>query len=375
MKVAVLTSSRADYSIYLSLLKKLKDDPYFDLSIIAFGTHLSPFHGYTINQIKTDKLPISHQVESIVIGDDPETITSSIGLTATKFASIWAKEHFDIVFALGDRFEMFAAVLASVPFNLKIAHIHGGETTLGAIDNIFRHSISLMSKIHFVSTETYKSKLISLLGTESHIYNVGALSIENLMNLQLLSINEFKIKYDIDLSKKTVLCTFHPETVSFEKNDVYINELLSAISKLVEYQIVFTMPNIDTMGSHIRKKIIDFKATRDHIIVVESFGTIGYLTAMKYCSFILGNSSSGFVEASFFPKKVINIGRRQKGRIQTKNIYNCEITEKEITSTIYKAIHDPEPQKSTPYGDGTTSDKIISYLKQNELSKSLNTFF
>lgn len=367
MKVAVLTSSRADYSIYRPLLKKLRDDDYFDLSIIAFGTHLSPFHGATLQQIVADDFCISHRVESLIMGDTPEAISSSMAITMTKFGSIWAQEQFDIIFALGDRFEMFAAVLAALPFNLKIAHIHGGETTLGAIDNAFRHGISLMSTIHFVTTTTYKERLITLLDTKKQIYNVGALSIENLMNLDLLSLSAFKRLFKIDLSKKTILCTFHPETVAFEKNDLYIDELLAAIEQFSTYQIIFTMPNADTMGNHIRTKIIAFQQSHSNVLTVENFGTIGYLTAMKHAHFILGNSSSGFVEASFFPKKVINIGHRQEGRIVTPNIYNCPISKEEIIATIQQAIRDPEPKKIDIYGNGNTSDQIIFHLKSHEL--------
>ena len=160
MKVAVLTSSRADYSIYLPLLKKFQADSFFDLSLIVFGTHLSHFHGYTIEQIVKDGFHIEHKIESILIGDSPETISSSIAITVEKFTSIWANHSYDLIIALGDRFEMFAAVLSSLPFNLNIAHLCGGETTMGAIDNVFRHSISLMSKIHFTTAEPYRQRLI-----------------------------------------------------------------------------------------------------------------------------------------------------------------------------------------------------------------------
>ena len=159
MNIAVLTSSRADYGIYLPLLKKLQSDPFFNLKIFVFGTHMSVFHGLTKNQIKEDGFEISREIESLVLGDSAEAISSAMGLTMLKFASVWAQEQneTDLIFCLGDRYEMFGAVMACVPFNIPVAHIHGGETTIGAIDNIFRHSLSLASKLHFVTTHTTQS--------------------------------------------------------------------------------------------------------------------------------------------------------------------------------------------------------------------------
>lgn len=366
MKIAVLTSSRADYSIYLPLLKKLQQDAYFELSIIAFGTHLSKFHGHTIDSIINDGFHVAQQVESLVIGDSPEAISSTMALTVQKFASIWANVHYDCVLVLGDRFEMFAAVMSSAPFNLKLAHLHGGETTLGAIDNALRHAISLMSSLHFVSTEQYRERLVNILGDDKNVYNVGALSLENMQDLKLYDLKEFETVFGIDMSKPTILSTFHPETVAYDKNKEYIKEFLGALAELKDYQILITMPNIDTMSDHIRQSILDFAGSRKNIFTKESLGTVGYLSAMKHCAFVIGNSSSGFVDASFFPKKVINVGYRQLGRLITPNIFNCAIDKQEILKTIDLLLASPELDKIMAYGDGRTSDKIINILK-NEL--------
>lgn len=364
MKIAVLTSSRADYSIYLPLLKKLKDDPFFEMSIIAFGTHLSRYHGYTVQNILQDGFEVLYRIESLVDGETPAAISSSVGLTVLNFSTLWSSKNFDTIVALGDRYEMFAAVLSSLPFNLKITHIHGGETTLGAIDNVFRHSISLMSSLHFVSTEFYRTRLVQLLGSSDNVYNVGALSIENISHLNLLSIGEFESKYGINLEKKTILCTFHPETILYEENKRHVRELISLIDQLEGYQILITMPNADTMGSYIRNEITVYSKTKRNVFIVESLGTVDYLSAMKHCSFLLGNSSSGFVEASYFQKKVVNIGMRQFGRVVTANIYNCAIKCEEILKTIKRAEKEPDPDKVTLYGNGTTSDQIIQHLKR-----------
>ncbi len=233
---------------------------------------------------------------------------------------------------------MFAAVSASVPFRIPVAHIHGGETTLGAIDNIYRHTLTHISKLHFTSTEKYKRKVISLLGDSEHVYNVGAMSIDNLMEIELMSPTAFLDKFGIDLSQKSILITLHPETVAYDKNEIYVRELIKALKQLAEsYQLIITMPNLDTLGSMIRQELNAFiSASEGKAIGVESFGTLGYLSCMKHCAFLLGNTSSGFVEASFFPKYVINLGERQSGRIRTPNILDCVIEETEIMKAVAK---------------------------------------
>ena len=363
MKVAVLTSSRADYGIYLPLLKALKNDSFFDLSIIAFGTHLSKKHGYTLNQIIEDGFEVPIKVDTMPDGDSPIAISEAMGKTITNFSKVWNEHKFDLVFCLGDRYEMFAACASSVPFNVKLAHIHGGEQTLGAIDDAFRHAITHMSTYHFTTTEQYKNRVTELKGSSKNIYNVGALSIENLKTLPLLSIEEFKDKFNINLSKPSILITFHPETVSFEKNEMYINELIAALSEIKSYQFIITMPNADTMGNMIREKLYSFIKNNDNAIGVESFGALGYLSCMKHCSFMLGNTSSGFVEASFFPKYVINLGERQTGRIVTENILNCPIEQKGIVKAINSFLNVKLPKTINVYGEGNTSEKIIQSLK------------
>jgi GDP/UDP-N,N'-diacetylbacillosamine 2-epimerase (hydrolysing) len=178
-----------------------------------------------------------------------------------------------------------------------------------------------------------------------------------------MSIEEFQNKFNVNLDIPTILCTFHPETVSFENNKNYIKELLDALSELIDFQILITLPNMDTMGSYIRNQIIQYAERHQHFLVKESLGTIGYLTAMRYCAFLLGNTSSGFVEASVFPKKVINLGERQSGRILTSNIVQCNVTKSEILKAVSLVEEMPVPQLELTYGNGTTSDQIINILK------------
>src|SRR5437588_5131793 len=257
MRVAVLTSSRADYGIYRPLIKALNEDTFFNVSIIAFGFHLSSFHGHTVDEIINDGYKVSYKINSILLTDDENSLSSSIGLTTLKFAEFWENhsKDFDLVFCLGDRFEMFAAVIAGLSYGVPFAHIHGGETTLGAIDNVFRHSITLASRWHFVATEAFATKVRSLTDGKNadNIVVAGALSLDNFDRLKLLSNDEFLAKWKIDLSIPSILVTVHPETVEPEKNDSHLEEILAALVDLKNnYQLIITMLNADTSGSIYR---------------------------------------------------------------------------------------------------------------------------
>ncbi len=366
MKVALLTSSRADYGIYLPLIKQLKRDSFFQLYIIAFGTHLSSLYGESVKQIINDGFDIDHIVDTMPDADSPLAISSAIGKTAINFATLWNKESYDLILALGDRYEMFAACATAVPFSIPIAHIHGGETTLGAIDDAFRNAITQMSVLHFTTTDKYKHRVIEMKGSDVHVYNVGALSIDNLQALKLFSIEEMKENFGIDMSLPSILITFHPETVAYYKNKEYIHQLIEALNQITGYQFIITMPNADTMGNMIRQELLQFVERNPSAIAKESFGTIGYLSCMKYCSMMLGNTSSGFVEAAFFPKYVINLGDRQRGRILTPNIYSCAIQKDEIINAVSRYKHADLSQMNI-YGDGTAASKIASHLKMEFL--------
>ncbi len=365
MRISVLTSSRADYGIYLPLLKILREDAFFDLNIIAFGTHLSKNHGYTIDDILADGFEIGYPVKTFC-GDAVKEISLSMALTTKEFASIWdiEKEKTELIMCLGDRYEMFAAVTASIPFGISIAHIHGGETTLGAIDNVFRHSLTLMSKYHFTSTQVHAEKVKTLIGGETGIYHVGSLSLDNLDSIKLLSLGEFKLKFGIDLSTPTILATFHPETVAFEKNEEYASVLSSVFKELTGFQIVITMPNADTMGNVIRREFETLGIQNNHIITIENFGIQGYFTAMKYCSFLLGNTSSGIIEAASFKKYVINLGDRQKGRIAGQNVIHAKIEKGVILQEIERLTQLGDCEgKNTYKGNSLASKQIIKVLK------------
>lgn len=365
MKIGILTSSRADFGIYLPLLQKLSDDSFFKPSIIAFGTHLSNKFGYTAQEIESYGFDVAYKLKTIPENDTPYAISKSIAKTIDVFSDFWNVNKFDLVLAFGDRFEMFGAVLAGSPFNVKYAHIHAGETTLGAIDNAYRHSISLMSKYLFVTNDLYKQRAIEIIQRPDDVFNVGALSIDNLQNVELYSIDKFKKIFNINLNIPTILTTLHPETIDYQNTKVNIEELIKALDNLSDkYQIVITMPNADTMGLAIRKSLENFNAKNSKVILVESFGMMGYLSCMKHCIMLIGNTSSGFVEASYFPKWVINIGNRQNGRIITPNIFSIPISKEKIINTVQIIENQKKPPHSNIYGDGFASVRIIEVLKR-----------
>lgn len=345
----------------------LKQDPYFQLDIIAFGTHLSEQYGQTVNRITDDGFEVAFRVDTMPDGDSPAAIARAMGQTMQAFSAIWERNSFDLIIALGDRFEMFAACASSVPFGIPIAHIHGGETTKGSIDDAFRHSITQMATLHFTAAELYRERVAELKGTSAHVYNVGALSIDNLKSMDLLSIEACREQFGIDLSIPSILITFHPETIDYQKNEAYVDELVKALEQVKDYQLILAMPNADTMGNMIRRRLNEFIAGNHNATGFESLGAIAYLSCMKHCTMMLGNTSSGFIEAAFFPKYVINIGERQRGRIITYNIHNCPIERNAIIEAIAGFSHFSGGSEITIYGNGTAAQQIVSILKSEEL--------
>ena len=332
MKIGVLTSSRADFGIYLPLLKTLREDDFFELELIVFGTHLSKFHGYSLQQILDEGFEVKHEIHQMIMTDEPISTATSYSLTAMKFAEFWGNHSFDCVFCLGDRYEMAAAVAAGIPFNVPFAHIHGGETTLGAIDNVYRHSITLVSKWHFVTAEPYKKKVIELTGSDTNCVVTGSLSLVNLHQIPLLNINEFKNKWGIDLSLPSVLITLNPETVAYQNNEYFASEAIDAFKVLSnEYQLIITMPNSDTSGTIYRKAYQKLKYYNpEKVLLIENFGTQSYFSCMKNVGLVLGNSSSGIIEAASFGKYVIDIGDRQKGRLRGNNVIHVNFNSSDI---------------------------------------------
>ena len=338
INIGVLTSSRADYGIYLPLLKKMRDDKAIEFSLIVFGTHLKKDFGYTVQQIEMDGFSIDKRLDCLKYGDTPEDIAQNYAYTGSMFSKYWGKTSFDMVLCLGDRFEMAAAVNAGIPHGISFAHIHSGESSQGAIDNIYRDQISLASELHFVSINTLQGRIEKLTGKMKTAFYCGAIGLENIQSMPLLSIEEFKAKWNIDLSIPTILMTVHPETIQPERNKNNIKELEKVLRELLdETQVLATMPNADTLGSLYRKMFDDMKGI-DNLKIVENLGTQSYFSSMEYCALLVGNTSSGIIEAASFKKYALNLGDRQKGRISGKNVVHVPFKHQIILEETKKHI-------------------------------------
>ena len=368
MNIAILTSSRADYGIYLPLLQELKKDSFFNLEIIAFGTHLSKKHGFTLSDIIKDGYDTIHEITSLVEDDSEKGIAISYGNTILSFADFWAVHKFDLVFCLGDRFEMSAAVQASIPFGVKLAHLHGGETTLGAIDNIYRHQISLASKIHFVASDNFLSKVRDLTGDSKGIYNVGALSLDGVKKIDLPDWSNIRRLFDIP-NKEFILITIHPETVNSNLNKIYIETISEVLNILCKkYHLIITLSNADTMGSLYRESSRELKIKNtNNITLIENFGKYNYFAAMKASKILLGNSSSAILEAASFGKYAINLGNRQLGRLRSNNVLDVPYNKTLIISAVNEIVNQGLYTGENKYYKPNTALNIIKIIKENEL--------
>lgn len=365
MKIGVLTSSRADYGIYYPLLKKLKNDSFFSLEIIAFGNHFSYLHGHTIDEIESDNYQIIHKINILLCNDNEHSIASFYGHTVLKFADFWQSNQYDLVLCLGDRYEMSASVQAGILFGVRFAHIHGGETTEGAIDEVYRHQISLASELHFTAADGYKEKVIKVLGKSKNVFSVGSLSLDSL-NLfvpteKQIFLNTFKIT-----SEPFALVTFHPETRAFEENVILSKEMKNALSIISKKLfLVISLPNSDSANSIYREAIISLKNNYpNRFLLIENFGKHNYFSAMFHCKVVIGNSSSGIIEAASFGKYVVNVGNRQKGRLQSQNVINCKFNQKAIISASNKAIKLDNFRGLNIYHGKNVADTIIKIIKK-----------
>lgn len=367
MRIAVLTSSRADFGIYLPLLHTLKEDTSVVVDIIAFGTHLSPVHGSTVSSIYEAGFTVFACIETLAEGDSPDAISTSTALTMIRFSGFW-KQHqqtFDYILCLGDRYEMFAAVMAGIPFNLRFVHLHAGENTPGAIDDIYRHAITHASSLCFTSTRAACKRVIELTGRPAEVSHVGALSLDTLHSFKPYDRVEFMERWGADLQYPTILFTFHPETIFPSRNESYLTEIIHALNRLKEYQVIITMPNADTAANKVRSMLNHAFSEKARFFLVESLGTRGYFTALAACRMLLGNSSSGIIEAASFKKFVIDLGGRQRGRLSGANVLHTDINEEAIVKRVRQVERSPVYEGANLYWNGGASERIIHVLKSH----------
>ena len=378
-KICVVTGTRAEYGLLYWLMKEIEADKELQLQLIVTGMHLSPEFGLTYKEIEKE-FKIDKKIEMLLSSDTSIGISKSMGLAQISFAEAYEELKSNIVVVLGDRYEIFSATSAAMIARIPIAHLHGGETTEGAFDESIRHSITKMSHLHFTATQEYKNRVIQLGEHPSKVFNVGGMGIENIKRLKLLNKEEFEKSIEFKLNKKNILVTFHPVTLENSTAKEQFQELLDAIDELEDTNIIFTKANSDTNGRIINQMIDEYVAKNYHkSIGFISLGQQRYLSALQYVDAVVGNSSSGLLEAPSFKIGTINIGDRQKGRIKAKSVINSEVNKTSILksfSKLYsKAFQDLIEESKNPYGDGIASRKIIEIIKNEDLRNILKKSF
>lgn len=372
--IGVVTVGRSDYGIYLPILRRVQSDSTLKLQLIVSGAHLSSDFGKTVEEIEMDGFAISERIEMLLSSDSPEAISKAVGLGVIGYAQAFSRCRPDILLVLGDRFEMHAAAVAALPFGIPVAHIHGGEITEGAFDDALRHSMTKLSHLHFPSTEQYAQRLLQM-GEEAWRVTVsGAPSLDNLRSLQLLSADELSRTLGLRLNPAPLLVTWHPVTLESGHTESQTRQLLDALGE-TDLPLVFTAPNADTNRNKVARMIEEFVARRPNAALVKNLGTKAYFSIMALAAAMVGNSSSGIIEAASFKLPVVNIGSRQKGRLRATNVLDVGYSSEEIVKGIAKAI-DPRFRASlhdlrNPYGDGRASEIIVSRLKDVALDERL----
>jgi GDP/UDP-N,N'-diacetylbacillosamine 2-epimerase (hydrolysing) len=367
--ICVVTSSRADYGLLKPLIARLYKSSDVSLSIVVTGMHLCPEFGYTYREIEADGFIIHKKIDIQLSSDSSSGMSKTMGMALICFAEYFAESVFDLVIVLGDRYEIAAACIASFNQHIPIAHLYGGELTEGAIDNEYRHAITKMSSLHFVSCEVYRKRVIQLGEHPETVFNVGAMGVENVKNSIPMTIEELGKHLQLDLKDKLYcVVTFHPVTLEDNTEKEQIKELTDALDQFPDMFFIITKSNSDAGGREINRIWDEYGEVRKNCLVVESLGSRRYLSALKYASMIIGNSSSGIIEGPVLRIPTINIGDRQKGRIMAESIICCKPEKDDIVSAMKRALarefQDISKNVINPFGDGNTSSKIVEVIQE-----------
>lgn len=374
-KIAAITGSRADFGLLLSTLRGIQANNRLKLDLIVTGSHLSDKHGHTIDEILDSGLPIAKKIPLDLRSDSRLAISEATAIGISKFSTYYGNSQPDLVLLLGDRYEIFSASAAALMMGIPIAHIHGGETTLGAIDEAIRHSITKMSWLHFVSTLEYKKRVVQLGEDPERVHLVGALGVDAIKKTALYDKLETENALGVRFKEKNLLVTIHPETLSINSANAQIESLLGALDLLDDTLLIFTLPNADAEESVIKNAIQEFVQKKENAIAKESLGQRLYLSCLQFVDSVVGNSSSGIIEAPSFKIGTVNIGKRQEGRVKSESVIDCDFD----TDHIYKAIHKSTSdefkkmlsQCNNPYDYGDSAQKIVSILEAFQPPKHL----
>lgn len=379
-KIAVITGSRAEYGLLYWLMRDINDDPLLTLQTVATGMHLAPEFGLTIETIEKDGFTVDAKVESLLSSDSRIGVAKSVGLGVIGFADAFTHLAPDLVVVLGDRFEILAAAQAAMFLRIPIAHIHGGELSFGAIDENIRHAITKMAHLHFVAAEPYKNRVIQLGECPEHVFNVGAPGLDHLQKTTLLSRRALEKSLPFVFGETNFLVTFHPATADTTDIQQTADALLSALDHFPHAHIIFTLSNADASGrllSHLMQTYAHQHA--DRCVAFTTLGSTKYLSILKEIDVMIGNSSSGLIEAPMWKKPCVNIGPRQDGRLKAHTVIDCDIHIVAIQQAIHKALSMDQQQLNNVqslYGNGDASGKIKDIIKRLDLKTlTRKTFF
>lgn len=372
-RICVITGTRAEYGLLRLLMQGIRDDVQCDLQLVATGMHLAPEFGSTYQAIEADGFRIDRKVEMLLSSDSAIGIGKSVGLGVIGFADTFEELQPDLIVVLGDRFEILAAVTAALFFRIPVLHLHGGEVTEGAVDESMRHAITKMSHVHCVATEEYRHRVIQLGEQPERVYCVGGLGVDAIKQVKLLERSELEAALDFKLKEKNLLITFHPATLDGESATDQMAELLAALGEMSDTGLIFTLPNADAGGRQLITMLQAFVVEHANARAFPSLGQVRYLSCMSFCDGVVGNSSSGLLEAPSLKKGTVNIGNRQHGRQQADSIINCQPTRQEIKAAIgqlYSSQFQARlPKVRNPYGDGGASDRVLAVIKQLQLDE------
>ena len=375
-RIGIMTGTRAEYGLLKSLMQEINKDNDLELYLIVSGMHLSPEFGMTYKEIEEDGFEINAKVEMLLSSDSPAGISKSIGLGVIGFADEFQRADLDMLILLGDRYEALSAAICAMVMRIPIAHLHGGELTEGAIDEGIRHSITKMSYLHFTSTEQYRNRVIQLGENPERVFYVGALGVENIKKINLMTKEELEKSIHFEIDENTVVVTYHPVTLENNTVEEQFLNLLEVLDRNPKIRMIFTKANADTNGRIVNELIDKYTAQNsERACAFMSLGQKRYLSALKYCRIVIGNSSSGIIEAPSFGKPIINIGDRQKGRICADSVINCGYTQQEIQQAMETALTKEFENKASncrnPYEKENTAANIISVIKDYLLNDKI----
>lgn len=374
-RIVIVTATRAEYGLLAPIIKKLMKVSEIDVKVVATGTHLSPEFGMTINEIKEDGVKVDKEIDILLSADTSVAISKTMGLAMLGFADYFAECKPDALMVLGDRYETLAVCIAAMNEQIPIIHLHGGEATEGLVDEAVRNAITKLSFLHFTSTETYRNRVIQMGESPDRVYAAGAIGVENAIKTELMTKAELEKSLGCQFAEKMAVLTFHPVTLENDTAKKQISELLEALDSFPDITFICTKANADRDGRIINKYLSDYVDRHNNAFLFDSLGMKRYLSALSCATFVIGNSSSGIIEVPSFKIPSINIGDRQKGRIQAESIINCMPERSDIEGAIRKAISTEFNMKIrdvvNPYGIGNTSDVIVEtttdYLLNDKL--------